>query len=89
MYWSYILTAGGILGIYLAGKKNLYGWAIGLSMQVLWIVYAIQSNQLGFILSGIAYGTVYGRNWYLWHKDHRAKQKSRTIDDKKEPNNEH
>lgn len=69
MYWSYVLTAGGVLGIYLAGKKNLWGWALGFSMQWLWVVYAFQTKQYGFILSAIAYGAVYGRNFYLWHND--------------------
>lgn len=88
MYWSYILTAGGILGIYLAGKKNMYGWALGLFMQVLWVIYAVQTKQYGFILSAIAYGIVYGMNFYRWHNDAPAKQKSRRIDYKKEPKNE-
>ena len=33
--WSYVLTAIGITGIYLAGRRNLYGWVVGLSAQVL------------------------------------------------------
>lgn len=69
MYWSYVLTAGGVLGIYLAGKKNRWGWALGLFMQLLWVIYAFQTKQFGFILSAIAYGAVYGRNFYLWHRD--------------------
>lgn len=68
MYWSYVLTAGGVLGIYLAGRKNLWGWALGLSMQWLWVIYAMQTEQYGFILSAIAYGTVYARNFYKWRR---------------------
>lgn len=69
MTWSIVLAAVGILGIYLAGKKNLWGWAVGLGAQSLWIVYAIVTGQYGFILSAVAYGIVYGRNWYLWKRD--------------------
>ena len=66
MIWSFVLAAVGILGIYIAGKNNKYGWAIGLGAQVLWICYAIATTQYGFIFSAIAYGYVYGWNFYKW-----------------------
>lgn len=69
MIWSFALAAVGILGIYLAGKKNKIGWAVGLGAQVLWIIFALVTLQYGFILSAVAYGYIYGRNWYLWHKE--------------------
>lgn len=72
-YWSYILTAVGLLGIYLAGKKNRAGWLVGLAAQVLWVAYAIVTRQWGFILSSVAYGTIYARNWRLW-RSNPAKQ---------------
>ncbi len=56
MIWSLALAAGGVLGLYLAGRKNLWGWAIGLAMQGLWIAYAIVTTQYGFLLSAAAYG---------------------------------
>ena len=68
MYWSYILTAVGLLGIYLAGKKNKIGWLVGLGAQGLWIAYAIATRQWGFIASSVAYGSIYLRNWRLWSK---------------------
>lgn len=69
LIWSVALAAVGILGIYLAGRKNLWGWAIGCGAQVLWIVYAIVTAQYGFILSALAYALVYGRNWYRWRQE--------------------
>lgn len=72
MIWSFALAAVGILGIYLAGKKNKIGWAVGLGAQVLWVIFALVTVQYGFILSAVAYGYIYGRNWYLWHKEESA-----------------
>ena len=69
MIWSITLAAIGILGIYISGKKNYWGWGIGLAAQVLWIVYAIVTQQWGFILSALAYGWVYGKNFLSWRKD--------------------
>lgn len=69
LIWSLALSALGILGIYLAGRRSAIGWAVGLGAQVLWIVFAVTTGQYGFILSALAYGTVYARNWWAWTHD--------------------
>lgn len=61
--WSYLLATVGILGIWLAGSKRRVGWAVGLSAQVLWVAYAVASEQYGFLVTAVAYGAVYLRNW--------------------------
>ena len=68
-WWSWGLTAVGVLGLYLAGKKIWWAWLIGLGAQFLWIAYALTTQQFGFIISAVAYGWVYGRNARLWKKD--------------------
>lgn len=75
--WSIALAAVGILGIWLAGRRNLWGWAIGVGAQLLWIVYAIATQQWGFIASALAYGWVYGLNWRRWSRE-RAAEAART-----------
>ena len=75
-YWSYLLTAVGIFGIYLAGRKNLYGWAVGLGAQVLWIAYAFSTEQWGFIVSAFAYGSVYAKNWSRWAKENENNEQT-------------
>ena len=72
--WSYLLAAVGIVGIYIAGKKNYWGWFIGLMAQVLWIAYAIATQQWGFIASALAYGWLYLHNWLKWRTEHRAER---------------
>lgn len=64
--WSWVLTAIGIFGLYVAGSKRSWGWLVGLGAQVLWMAYAIQSEQYGFLVSALAYGFVYGRNFLAW-----------------------
>lgn len=59
----------GIMGIYLAGKRNMYGWAVGVLAQILWIFYALATHQYGFIVSALAYGWMYARNFINWRKD--------------------
>jgi hypothetical protein len=73
-WWSWLLAAGGILGIYLAGRKLSVGWLVGLGMQVLWLAYAVATRQWGFLFTAVAYGTVYGKNWLAWRREAREKE---------------
>lgn len=72
MIWSLTLATVGIFGLWLAGRKNYWGWAVGLGAQVLWFAYAIVTEQYGFIISALAYGWVYGTNLRRWLKDSKA-----------------
>lgn len=67
-WWSWLLTAIGVTGLYFAGSNRKFGWAIGLGAQLLWVAYAIATRQWGFIASAFAYGSVYARNWRRWHQ---------------------
>lgn len=74
LLWSISLAAIGILGLYLAGSKNVWGWAVSLFAQMLWVIFAITTEQYGFILSAIAYSWVYGRNFLKWTSEQRNPQ---------------
>ena len=65
-WWSWLLTAVGVLGLYGAGSHKRWGWAVGIGAQVLWVGYALHTQQYGFIVSAAAYGSVYVRNWRAW-----------------------
>lgn len=65
-YWSYLLTAVGVFGLWLAGRKDRRGWMVGIGAQVLWIAYATATHQWGFYVSALAYGFVYAKNAYAW-----------------------
>lgn len=69
--WSIVLASVGILGLYMAGSRNPLGWAVGVFAQTLWIAYALITEQYGFILSAVAYGYVYSRNYFKWASDER------------------
>lgn len=71
--------AVGVFGLYLAGKKNQYGWAIGIFAQTLWIVYAITSDQFGFLVSAFAYGWVYTKNFLAWRKEQLCESSHHSI----------
>lgn len=65
-WWSYLLMIVGVMGLWLAGRKSVWGWAVGLGAQGLWLVYAMVTQQWGFIVSALAYGWVYANNYLKW-----------------------
>lgn len=56
--WSWLLGALGVLGLYLAGRRSPWGWALGIGVQILWLAYALATRQWGFIATALAYGAV-------------------------------
>lgn len=65
-WWSWLLMVVGVTGMFYAGKGQWKGWAIGLGGEILWVAYAIDTQQWGFIPFALAYGAVYARNALHW-----------------------
>ena len=38
--WSWVLAAIGVTGIFLVGRKTIWGWFVLLFNEILWIAYA-------------------------------------------------
>lgn len=72
MTWSLVLAAVGVFGLYLAGRKVWWAWFVGTAAQGLWIVYAVVTEQYGFIISALAYGWVYSLNGVKWVRERRT-----------------
>lgn len=70
MDWA--LAIIGITGLALAGQKRTrgYGWMVGIAVQVLWVVYALTTDQYGFLLSAFLYGAVNTVNFATWYRDY-------------------
>ena len=67
--WSWILAAIGDTGIFFVGKKTVWGWLILLANECIWIAYAINTKQYGFIISALAYAAVYIRSYIHWKRE--------------------
>jgi hypothetical protein len=68
--WSFVLTIVGITGFVLAGRKVWWAWYVNLACQVLWVGYALATEQYGFILAAAFYTWVFGINAARWTKEH-------------------
>jgi hypothetical protein len=65
-YGSYCLAPFGLVGMWLAGRRNRWGWALSMATQTLWLAYAYLTAQYGFMIGTISYGFIYLRNFIQW-----------------------
>lgn len=61
-----MLAAIGICGIFVVGQKTIWGWWVLLFNECLWIIYAITTEQYGFIVGAVAYAAVYIKSYLHW-----------------------
>lgn len=64
----WLLSATGVLAMVLAGRKIALGWAVAMASEALWFVYAVRTEQWGFIPGGIAYAIAFAWNYKTWRK---------------------
>ena len=80
--WSWLLAAIGICGIFLVGRKTIWGWLILCVNECLWIAYALATDQYGFIAMAIAYAAIYIKSFIHWRNDDAISEtKSAAVED--------
>lgn len=67
--WSWLLAVVGVSGIYFVGRKTIWGWIVLFINEVLWIGYALVTEQYGFIFAALAYMAVYVRSYRSWRRE--------------------
>lgn len=74
-WWSWLLTAVGVTGFVLAGRKVWWAWYVNIACQFLWLAYALITAQYGFIVASGVYFVVFTRNAIRWTREHRAEHR--------------
>lgn len=69
LWWSFLLSAVAVAGLYLISRKNPAGWGITFFDQLLWTLYSIDTRQYPFLVSTAAYVVVSVRGWLQWRRD--------------------
>lgn len=72
---TYILSAVGILGFFLAGKKVWWAWYVNIANQALWLFFSFITQQWGFLLATGFYFVVFSINAYKWTKEYLDKRR--------------
>lgn len=57
LWWSVVLTLSAVLGTLLLVFKKWQGWLVSIVAQGLWLAYAIDTQQWGFLVSVAVFGT--------------------------------
>lgn len=68
---DWLVTIVGVVGFYLAGKKVWWAWYVNIANQVLWLIFAVVTEQWGFLIGIPLYMSVFVKNAYDWTKEHR------------------
>ena len=66
LVWSWLLVTLGAVGMWMAGRRMRSGWAVAIVNEALWIVYALETGQYGFVAGAMLYIIVFARNWLRW-----------------------
>lgn len=73
--WSYLVTAVGLVGFFLAGNKVWWAWYVNIGCQVLWFYFGLTSGQHGFLIGAFFYTGVFTKNAIAWTREHFEKQR--------------
>jgi hypothetical protein len=64
VYWTWALTGVQVMGLWVAGRGQAWGWMVGSAVQPGWIAYALLTDQPGFVI-GCAISTGVQLSAYL------------------------
>jgi nicotinamide riboside transporter PnuC len=82
MTWDWALGIVGVTGIFLVGRKTIWGWLVLLLNECLWITYAVITDQYGFMAMAIAYAIVYIKSYFGWRREEEANKVRNRIKNK-------
>lgn len=63
---SWLLSAVGMLALWLLGRRSKTGFLVGLLSDVLWAVYSVQTAQWGFLPACAVYAVIHIHNYRKW-----------------------
>jgi hypothetical protein len=63
---AWVLSGTSAVMLWLMGNKSKWGPRIGLANQVLWMIYAVYTEQWGLVPGIIIYAVVHVRNMAKW-----------------------
>jgi hypothetical protein len=65
-YLPWLLSALTLWSMVLVGRLDAGGWALGLGVQALWLLWIVVSRSWGFLPMNVALWVVYAQNLWLW-----------------------
>jgi hypothetical protein len=68
VWWSVALAGGAVVISWLIGNRWTPAWLLSLGFQGLWAVYAVATQQWGFVASAVVFGTMNVRNYRKWRQ---------------------
>jgi hypothetical protein len=67
--WSYLLAALALFTSWQIGRKKAWPWLLAAGTQLLWVAYALVTEQYGFIASAFAFLVMNMHNYVKWRRE--------------------
>lgn len=67
--WPWLLDAVGLSSLWLLTRKSRAGFAVGALAMFLWLAYAADTAQWGFVPGVIVYTLVHVKGYWGWGSD--------------------
>lgn len=64
--WPWLLDAAGLLGLWLLTRKSRAGFLVGAGAMGLWLAYAWDTGQWGFVPGIVVYTLVHVKGFREW-----------------------
>lgn len=77
---SYLITAIGLLGFWLAGKKVWWCWWVNVANQVMWTIFAVGTGYYAFLFGTAFYFFVFTKNGIQWTREHLEQRRQDVFD---------
>lgn len=71
-WWSWVLSVPRLALWWQVGNRKRWAWLLGVCLDVLWIIYALRTEQYGFLLTAVTFIVVGLRNWWKWRPTEAA-----------------
>lgn len=72
-FWlSIFLALNTCFGMYVVGKGQWQGWAIGLASQPVWALFAVITKSYGLLITCVIFGSTYYKNLMKWRREKKA-----------------
>jgi hypothetical protein len=79
VWWSITLSAGSLWTSWLVGSRKRVGFLLAVAMQLVWIGFALDSGQWGFIASAAVFSAVNVRNYLRWKRLDEAEARDDAV----------
>lgn len=68
---DWLATACGLMGVFLLGNKNKYGFLVFMMASASWVTFGVITGSLAVMLGSTIFFFMHFRGWLRWRRDEK------------------